>query len=187
MKRIEVTIEGTSPILMHNIGMMALQEMGKRVKKKTDIPTSENEAEDSAYRMKSGELYIPARAIKMCIINASGWFKVGRTSAKQFIAGGTRIEPIEVPLGTKEYEIDIRPVVIQGRSRVLRSRPTLKEWKATFSIIYNEQIFNETTILKQIVEEAGIRIGLLDNRPQKGGENGTFRVLKWKDNLPIQR
>ncbi len=34
---------------------------------------------------------------------------------------------------------------------------------------------------KEILEEAGQRVGLLDNRPQKYGENGCFKVTKWKE------
>ena len=179
MKKIEVSIEGTSPLLMHAIGVKAMESMMKKSKKTVQNYDPKEDAEDAAYRMKSGELHIPARCMKACIVNASAWYKMGRRSAKQYVAGATLIEPVEIPLGTKKYEIDLRPVVIQ-RARVIRARPKLEEWGCQFRIVYNQDIFSDTGMLKQIVEEAGIRIGVLDNRPQKGGENGAFKITGWK-------
>lgn len=179
MKTIDVEIEGISPLLMHNIGSMAFESIGSTSKKITTKPSIEDEAEDSAYRKADGELYIPSRCVKAMLVIASTWYKVGKRSAKQFLGGGTRIEPYEIGLGTKKYEIDRRPVVIQGRNRIIRSRARLDKWKIKFSIIYNEDVFPNTDLIKTILEEAGMRVGLLDNRPQKGGENGTFKVINW--------
>jgi len=180
MKKIEVRIEGTTPLLMNAMSIEAQEQLEKKSRKITEIPTSEVEAERGAYRMDNGELCIPARCVKACIVNASSWYKFGKRSAKQFIAGATRIEPYEIGLGTKEYEIDKRPVVIQGRNRIIRSRACLKKWNITFNIVYNEEVITDTEIIMKIVEEAGMRIGLLDNRPQRGGENGTFVIKSWK-------
>ena len=100
------------------------------------------------------------------------------------MAGCSRIEPYQVLLldskgkVLKVYEIDRRPVVVQ-RARIMRARPRVDEWKLKFNIIYNEELIGDTELLKSILEESGQRIGLLDNRPQKYGENGTFEVTKW--------
>lgn len=183
MKTIRVEITGTTPLLMHNIGKMALEGMGRKSKKRLDIPSAEDEAEDGAYRMDNGELFIPSRALKSSIVKASAWYKIGKSSAKQFIAGGTRIEPMELGLGTKDFKIDIRPVVIQ-RNRVLRARPRLDKWKLSFDfVILTEVLESEQYIqlIRQVIEESGIRCGLLDNRPEKYGENGTFQITGWKE------
>lgn len=175
-----VGIEGTSPLLMNAMSIEAQEQLEKKSRKITDIPTSEEEAERGAYRMEDGTLCIPARCMKATLVNGSSWYKFGKRSAKQFIAGSTRIDPYEISLGTKEYEIDKRPVVIQGRSRVIRSRACLKKWKADFNIVFNEEVISDTEIIKKILEESGVRIGILDNRPQRGGENGTFVITHWK-------
>jgi hypothetical protein len=120
------------------------------------------------------------------ILNAAGWYKFNNRSAKQIIAGATRIDPFEIGLGTKKYEIDLRTVVIQSgskRNRVVRARPRLDEWKLSFKIIYNESIISDPKLLKEIVSEAGLRAGLLDNRPQYFGDNGTFKITIWKELL----
>jgi len=138
--------------------------------------------------LSSNPILCPAYCLKACFINAASWFKIGKQGMKPLIAGCTKIEPYDLVLtnGTskalKKYEIDLRPVVVQ-RARIMRARPRLDNWTLNFEIVYNEQIFSTTDSLekmKMILEEAGQRIGLLDNRPQKYGDNGCFKVTKWK-------
>ncbi len=175
MKEIDVEIRGTTPLLMHSTEAMTEAVMTKNPTKQYD---AKEYAEKVAYRDKKGILYIPSRCLKACIINASSWYKFGRKSAKPIIAGCVRIEPYEISLNTKKYVIDLRPVVIQ-RARIIRARPRLDDWKLKFKLIYNEKMIQNTNLLKEILEEAGQRIGLLDNRPQRYGENGTFKITKF--------
>lgn len=181
MKKIEVELEGETPLLMHSAENMEEQGMKKNPAKQYD---PKEQAEKVAYKNKKGELYVPARCMKACLINAASWYKFGKKSAKPIIAGCTRIEPTEVTLTDlkdkilKKYEIDRRPVVIQ-RARIIRARPRMDEWKLKFNIIYNEKMIVDVNIIREILEEAGQRIGLLDNRPAKYGENGCFKVTKF--------
>jgi len=185
IKTIDVEFVGETPLLMNNIGdrAMAQMEKGRTGKKFSDIPSPEDEAEDSAYRNAKGELIIPARCVKACIIGASSWFKIGRRSMKQLVAGSIRVEPFEIPLGTKKYKIDARPVTIGQGNRVIRHRPKLDKWKLSFKILYNDEIFStkeSLQVLKKVIEEAGVRCGLLDNRPAKYGDNGIFKLTRFK-------
>lgn len=176
-KKIQVEIEGVGEgLLMHNPDAMSGDVVTKNPAKQYDPKV---DAEKAAYRDDNGQLYVPARCIKACLINAASWFKFGKKSAKPIIAGCTSIDPARVSLGTKTYDIDRRPVVVQ-RSRIMRARPLLRKWKLKFNIVYNEKMIGETGIILKILEEAGQRIGLLDNRPQRYGENGTFKVTKFK-------
>jgi len=175
MKRIECEITGTTPLLMHSAHGMEEQTLKKNPAKQYD---KKEQAEGVAYRDEKGNLIVPARCLKACIISAASWFKFGRTSAKAIIAGCTRIEPAELSLGSKSYEIDSRPVVIQ-RARIIRHRPIFKKWSLKFTIVYNEELIKDTDIIRKILEESGQRIGLLDNRPAKYGENGCFFVKKF--------
>jgi len=182
MKQIEIEIEGTGEgLLMHSAQGMVQQTAQKNPAKNYD---AKKDAEKVAYRTKKGELYIPSRCMKACLLNAASWYKFGKNSAKAILAGCTRIEEPEIVLldkknkPIKDYEIDLRPVVVQ-RARIIRSRPIIKEWKIKFTLLYNEGLISDTTIINKILEESGQRIGLLDNRPQKYGENGTFKVNKF--------
>lgn len=175
MKTIEVTIEGVTPLLMNSPkGMLDPQPKDKSRLKNVDHV---KEAEKVAYRTSKGELFIPSVAIKGCLVNASSWKKVGKFALKPIMAGAVRVNPYEVCLGTKEYEVDKRTVVIQ-RNRVPKARPMLKEWKAKFEIVYNETMI-EPDLIRKCLEDGGERVGLLDFRPQKNGEFGCFKVLKF--------
>ena len=183
MKKIVVEIEGTSPLLMHSCANMMQQAATKNPAKNYDPRV---DAENVAYRDKAGDLIVPSRCLKACILNAASWYKFGKKSAKQILAGCTRIEPYDIALSDakgkslKDYEIDQRPVVVQ-RSRIIRARPRLDEWRLKFNIIYNDEIIGDVQIIKSIIEEGGQRIGILDNRPQKYGENGTFKVVSFEE------
>lgn len=183
MKKIEVELEGVSPLLMHSADGMVQQKAKKNPAKQYD---SKKDAEAVAYRNDKEELYVPSRCVKACFVNGASWYKFGNKSAKPIVAGCTQIEQREILLLDgknkvyKKYEIDLRPVVVQ-RARIIRSRPRFDEWKLRFTIIYNDQIISDTEILKKIMEESGQRIGLLDFRPQKYGDCGTFKLTKWKE------
>jgi len=181
MKKCEVEIEGTSPLLMnkYNIQQELDRQKGKRITKTYD---SKEEAEKSAYASKDGKhLIIPPLVLYASILNASSFHKINRRSAKSILAGSIRIEPEEIILldtkgkPLKNYEIDIRPVVIQ-RARVLKSRALIRNWKAKFTIVYNEKLIGNPEIIEKVLEEAGMRIGIMDFRPAKSGFYGTFKI-----------
>lgn len=176
MKTIKVTIEGEH-LLMNKYNMEA-QTTSRRTTKSYD---PKEEAERSAYWSsgKKKELIIPSSVLYASIINASSWYKISKRSAKSVLAGSIRIAPMEISLGTDKYEIDTRPVVIQ-RAKVLKSRATLPKWKASFEILYNEQLIADVNIIKEILIEAGQRIGIMDFRPQRGGSFGTFTVTEFE-------
>lgn len=187
MKKIKVQIKGTgkgllmnSPLhMIENVKMESRPQMGRR---ENQILSPREQAEASAYWVTKGnrkELYLSSEAVFRSMINASSFHKIRKKSAKTTLAGAIRIEPDKIGLGTNKYEIDIRTVVIQ-RARVVKARALLPEWKVDFDIIYNDKLIGDSTeTMRQILVEAGERIGVLDFRPQKGGQFGTFEVTKW--------
>jgi len=178
--KISVTIEGETPLLMNRLSIDTLKKSGRSTMKNYD---PEEEARKAAYIDEiDGEeqLYIPMEAVYSMLIYTSGAYKVGRRSAKSYIAGSIRIHPEKIPLGTNQYEIDLRPVVIQ-KARVVRSRAKVPQWKATFTLVYNQEIIPDPTLLKTIFEDAGTRVGLLDFRPQRSGWFGTFKVTEFEE------
>jgi hypothetical protein len=111
------------------------------------------------------------------IINTAKQYKVRRMSLSSLLAGTMRVEPEKIPLGTDKYEVDERAVVIQNQ-RVLKGRAKMPKWSAKFQIIYDSKRLPEgiEATLKEILEDAGTRMGLLDYRPQHRGWFGTFTV-----------
>lgn len=163
----------------YNVEAELSRQSGRRINKVYD---PKEEAEKSAYYGSGSkkELIIPSEILYATLLQASSFHKIGKRSAKSIFAGSIKIEPMEVSLGTKTYVIDTRPVVIQ-RNRVLKSRAKLPEWKATFTIVYNEKQIANGQVIRNILEEAGERVGIMDFRPQKAGCFGTFKVTSFKE------
>jgi len=184
-KKIEVVLKGVGEGLLQHSASAMLDEP-KAKSNPTKHYDKVEEAEKVCYRNAEGFLYVPSRCLKACILNGASWYKVGKKSAKPIIAGGMLIEPVELLLldakgkKIKDYEIDSRSVVVQ-RSRIVRHRPIIKEWTLKFDIVYNETILPDISLVEEILGEAGMRIGLLDNRPQKYGDNGMFDVVSFKE------
>ena len=159
IKKIEVEIKGEK-ILMNSPHMMLEETTALTSKTKKRDP--KKEAENVAYRKKNGELFIPNAAIKGTILNASKAKKAGKYALRPFIASGVRIEPEQVGLGVKTYEIDRRTVVIQ-RARVVKCRPLIRNWKAKFTVVYDDELLPDgAEIITNLLSEAGRRIGILD-------------------------
>jgi hypothetical protein len=180
MKKIEVEISGDA-ILMHSPKAMLEGDNSSKMKMRSSVKDYDpkEEAEKGAYRMKSGELYVPAEAIFGSMLRGASFKKAGKYAAKSVMAGNVRVEPREIGLGTKDYEIDIRTVVLNRKARIVRARACVKDWKIKFNIIYNDEMIAQETI-KSCLEDAGSRIGILDFRPATSGSFGTFKIDKFK-------
>jgi len=179
---IDCEIVGKTPLLMNSVQNLA---EGVSVKKK--IYDHKEEAEKVAYRNKKGNLIVPSRCLKASMLGAASFYKVGRSTMKPIIAGCMAIEPFDIEIldskgkKIKVYNIDLRPVVVNRGQRIMRARPCIDDWKLKFTIVYVETPEQkvEADIFRRILEKAGRSTGILDNRPQKYGENGTFRVTKF--------
>lgn len=70
--------------------------------------------------------------------------------------------------------------------RVPRRFPVMPEWRATFDIYILDPIITED-VFREMVEIAGMFIGIGRFRPQNGGTNGRFKIaaLVWQDNRQI--
>jgi hypothetical protein len=170
---IKVTIRGISPLLMHKFPLIPIEAMQKQ--------TPQEQAEHAAYRDKDGNLIIPGVNVLRAIIGAAAYTKgKGRASLQKQAAACVQIQETELPVG-KNYEIDARPVVIAAtKGRIVRYRPRINEWQVTFHVDYDPTLISEKE-LRQIVDDTGSRVGLLDFRPERKGPFGRFMVTEWKN------
>jgi hypothetical protein len=109
--------------------------------------------------------------------------KARATSITSFLAGAIKIEPFEIPLGTKNYEIDLRGVVIatgMKRNRIARVRARVPNWKAKFEIVYNKKLLQNPSVLEEVLSDCGQRVGIMDFRPATKGAFGCFNVTKFE-------
>jgi hypothetical protein len=60
----------------------------------------------------------------------------------------------------------------------MRHRPRLNAWGCEFVIEIADDIM-EAKSVHQLLAEGGVRLGLGDFRPEKGGPFGRFQVVSW--------
>jgi len=176
-KKIDVEIRGLTPLLMNRLNPESLKSKSRM---RMEQYSTEQDAANSAYIAEidgKRQLYIPQECLYSMIIYTAKQYKIRRMSLSSLLAGTMRVEPEKVPLGTDKYEVDERAVVIQNQ-RVLKGRAKLPKWSAKFQLIYDSRRLPDgiEATLKEILEDAGTRMGLLDYRPQHKGWFGTFAV-----------
>jgi len=182
--KIAVKIKGLTPLLMDRLDPETLKSKGAKMR--TEDTSVEEQAARSAYRAvidDKEQLFIPAEAVYSMLIGSSGIYKIGRMSASRVLAGSIHIEPEKIPLGTNEYEVDVRAINTRQSGRILKGRAKIPSWEATFTLVYDKTIIPAAFAkdLKEILDTGGRRTGLLSYRPQHKGWFGTFTVEKFEE------
>lgn len=179
MKSIQVSIEGITPLLQHRFAMDGADDAGR---KRTGVPDWKQEAEKAKYADEKGELYQPSEHLERAMAIAAAQFKVqGKRGATYSKLVGSTVEvyPFTIPHKHQEFQVDARPVVIQ-RSRVIRYRPRLDKWALDFELrLLDDQL--PIDVVKQILDHAGIYVGIGDYRPDKKGKYGKFIVTRFEE------
>lgn len=190
------SIRGTSPLLMHNgnlsnplnpIVKLMKQTTSKRSKTDDDIEmlaklewlgglclTKNVDFDIEGYNIivkNAGVPCIPDSYLEGALINGAKKFKLG-PQAK----AGIRINgnfPLNFGSNKTVAELfidhnyfDNRRVKVQ-QSAVMRTRPRFDDWAVDFELEYLSDVINEHQI-NQIVDIAGIVVGLGDYRPKYG-------------------
>lgn len=150
-----------------------------------DRGTPREQAEKKLYLGRDEKtLIVPGPNIFSCIVAAGSFHKAGRTKIttqkSSLIPACVTIEDIEIPLHSKEgWSVDTRAVRIPATGgRILAHRPIFNDWKLRFHIELDESFLSEK-LLRQIVDDAGKRVGLGDFRPSCKGPYGKFVVNHW--------
>lgn len=135
---------------------------------------------------------IPAHGLHQAIAAAAKYSKrqipgQGKaTWTAKFTAGITLLEDPALgvdPAAVDHVTISANADGVRGSGkRVPRKFPIIPEWSAAFDIIVLDPIITED-VFREMLEMAGMFIGIGRFRPEKGGTNGRFRVaeLRWND------
>jgi hypothetical protein len=192
---IQATIEGLAPgLLMHSGDAQRKQQQAAEEAKRKGlrgkfIPTTEQEAEWGAYRVgddPEGALYLPGKNLRRSIVEASKAFKMpkSRSSMMRAVAAGVTTPQecspgftLHEPGTTKpitEYVIDVQRAVV-AKASIQRARPLVLPWACDAAFLLDtEAVLPE--VFSEILGYAGARMGVCDQRPEKGGEYGRFTV-----------
>ena len=188
LRRIEIEIRGTQPLLINRFGEQEQAEKTtRRVRVQENIDPRE-EATKKANIAPDGTYYFSAFAIPNALSNAGGSHKQkgSRKTLRFVVPSAVRMESDTVTIlngkgPATSFEVDSRPVTIPStKGRVMRHRPRFNQWGARFALIVNDDLIDPQTV-HQLLNEAGQGIGIGDFRPEKRGPFGTFQVVRFSE------
>ena len=173
IKKIRFGIEGIAPLKMDRWHGLPDPKTPEGYKK---------QAEEKCYRDDKGDLSIPSAAIKAAMRLASSELgkKMESKKNRQMVSAGLFIKPVMLSLGKKKHDGLAEDIVTRKGTgdkvtRVPTWRPLIKEgWNV--SGMFNV-IGIPTGFVKQALEIAGLKYGLLGHRP----EFGRFVVTEFKE------
>ena len=193
--RLEFTLTGISPLLMHNgaAGLDARSPFSreiaaiaaKRGGNRTDVDDKrlrELECQRSLYLGADGRPTLPEAALRKLIE-----FSARKTRQGALVREGLMIESVRFIYNVKRYGEDVdklrttaqfvAPVVVKGK-RILRTRARFDcPWSVVgIADVDPEQVDREK--LTAWLATGGRRLGLGDWRPEKSGHYGRFDVEK---------
>jgi hypothetical protein len=189
MAFIHATIEGISPLLMNRFD----EETEVKISSGTSSVmrgskgTPREQATRKAYADQKGNLYIPGPNIFSCLVQAGKFHKAGKskitTQKSSLIPAGVSIVELICPLNTKNFEVDSRSVVIPATGgRIMCHRPRLDVWRLSFTLDVDLSMFS-VALIRQVLEDAGKKVGLGDFRPDRKGTFGRFAIVEWQEEV----
>jgi hypothetical protein len=177
-QKINVIIEGTTPILFNRFRDVAIEGKSKKV----TGARAESDIEDKLYLI-DGKTHLPSVYIKNSVVEAGKQFKIigkGKSTYSKIVASTVDINPFMIEMDVKNYEVfRISAVNPMTKGRMMTERPKYDKWKASFQIILNDPAV-PTGVINEILEHAGKYVGLGDWRPEKKGMFGKFMIVKFE-------
>jgi len=180
---IDVTIIGTSPLMLDRFGEEML-ETGPKSTNKTNNETPKEQAIRKIYADHEGNPVFPVDNLMSCVIDAGRFIKIGRrqlsTRDETIVTGFLSIEGSFLPIRSKDgWRVDSRGIVNQAtKGRHICHRPIFDDWEFDFVLNIDETEVRADTV-RELIDRAGKQIGLGVMRPSRKGRYGQFKVKCW--------
>jgi hypothetical protein len=182
---IRCNILGASPMIMHRFAFKAWQELLLPAAKKNAAAKAEslkhdplNEFRECVYRNRSG-------SEPTAVHYPSGAFSKAIAAAALDLPGATKAQILRL-VGVVSTQINVYGVPTLGMDMVrssdmartpdVRTRAYFSEWACTIDISYIKSLIGREQIVN-LLDAAGLIVGIGDYRPQKGGQFGRFAVV----------
>lgn len=177
---LNLAIKGVSPLIMHAWSDKALKMLrmtaAERRKQPKVARDPETEAMNATYRTESGAFGIPILAFKASLISAAHKdFGIEKTLVRKSIFVDS-----DDPGGITPIESD-EPIIREDIVRVgagqtdIRYRCQFNNWSAAISVVLDEELL-PVKHLANLVNRAGFSVGIMEWRPEKGGEFGRYEI-----------
>jgi hypothetical protein len=185
--KVNVTICGESPLLCNKFTDAAMLKLDGGVSVLTPSATKgtpRERASERLYLTTDGAPCFPGPNLYRAIIDAGRFIKAGRekitTTKSSLVPAGIWMREIEIPIIDGAWEPDTRTVVNPAtQGRMIACRPRFDRWQLTFTLDVDDKMFS-TQLVRQLVDDAGHKIGIGDFRPSRKGPFGRFKVTNWE-------
>ena len=178
MKKLHITLNGTSPLIEHSPKCVnPLHPLAKEMKKYTSkrkkteedlIKVSDLEGESGVYWDDNLGLVIPNECLAATILEGAKLNKNG-SAIQKYAQIVTALAPLDIgepqnyeKLKTDVRFRDVRSVCVQ-RARVIRTRPRFNTWRCEFDLLFDETKI-DPDIIALAIENAGNYVGLCEMR-----------------------
>ncbi len=197
LKTMELTIVGTTPLIVHAWSAKAKREMlDKQMKKPKgakEAKDPQKDYEESMYRLADGGYGFPSVAFKSAAVTA-GTSVAGLTKIQARQAFHTMGEDVDIPGAFPGSMSRHNLARIEGRKpqmredmvRVgmgtadLRYRAEFTDWHVVLVVEYNANVLSEAQIMN-LINTAGFAVGVGEWRPERDGINGRYRIATEAD------
>ncbi len=188
MIQINITVQGTTPLLCNRFTDEAQMKAtaGNSVSTVGDRGSPMEIAKEKLYIDDDGTIGIPQPNLYRSILDAGKFFKAGKSNVTtlktSMIPACLSIDELFLPLRyADEWTVDTRPVRIPATGgRILRHRACFNDWALDFTCHLDTSILS-VKLFRDIVDAAGMRIGLGDFRPDCKGPYGKYKVIEWQE------
>ncbi len=174
---LELTVEGTSPLICHRFSERAQEQIEAKQQgmAKRGDPPREPEAEmlDECYRLQDGRYGFPSIAFKQAIVRAAKTAGIAMTDAR----GAFQVDGDLLPLRGGGPRMRTDRVMIGKGQTTVRYRHEFWPWEIDLQIVYNVRAISAEQLVN-LVEIAGFGVGVGDWRPECNGQFGRFRVKR---------
>lgn len=180
-KIVQMRIVGSSPLIQHawsdrNKEMMRAKHAGEKSKDRS-ARNPQTEGEDAAYRKRDGRYALPAMAVKAAVINAAhkdlGIEKTRVCKSLFIICDHDKLIPMDCDQPVIQEDV----IRVASGGADLRYRPYFFKWSCVIKWEVDTELLSVSDLVT-LVDRAGFGVGLLDWRPERGGEYGRFYVDK---------
>lgn len=184
MKIYNVTIQGITPLLMNRPSQLEISDKSKDVKRETKTPDEISEAK--LYTDAEGKIYFPSTWFRGALVEAGKQKKMGgkgssKATYSKIVGSSVSIEPFEILLKKPNWKtFSILAVNPTTHGRNILHRPQFDKWEVDMQVNFEEEQI-EPSVMKELFDIAGKRVGIGDWRPAKKGMFGKFQVTSWKE------
>jgi hypothetical protein len=195
-----VTLTGDSPMLVNAMSGESLLNIRNKVKtpKAAAKPSLEEESRGKLHLLGDGRPCLPVRNLYAAFINAGKFVRLDgkrmvTTAQATVLPGMMQITSTEMLIYSPHtddpapWRVDIQ----QGRNpnggeAVCIVRPCFDAWEVRLTLEI-DQAEMPVRMARDLVDIAGRRVGVCDNRPQRKGSYGRFKVTRWEPVAPTAR